>query len=253
MLDRGGRRGESGETWREERGGGRQGERGRERCTFVYGIHVHTLYLHGVNVLHGLDTNAMLLPRRVPGHKDSNVKLLPSSTTKHAIWELYLQAAATSSMQAVAYSTFTDLWRQLLPNIVVMKPMSDLCWVCQQNSARSANRPEEEKQVSGFRKCEIGACGHGFKHILLHADKQAEQHIMDVTTERSVHTALLDNAKSSIVAHFFSNGEFSPPPPGPETIKHEAHYSFDMAQQVFYPNSLAPCIPHATCDIFGVC
>ena len=99
---------------------------------------------------HGLDTNAMLLPGRVPGYKDSDVKLLPSSTTKHAIWELYLQAAAASSMRAVAYSTFTDLWRQLLPNIVVMKPMSDLCWVCQQNSAaitRSANRPEEEKSV----------------------------------------------------------------------------------------------------------
>ena len=29
-----------------------------------------------------------------------------------------------------------------------MKPMSDLCWVCQQNSAaimRAANTPEEEK------------------------------------------------------------------------------------------------------------
>ena len=96
------------------------------------------------------DSNAMLLPGRVPGYKDSDVKLLPSSTTKHAIWELYLQAAATSLMRAVAYSTFTQLWRQLLPNIVVMKPMSDLCWVCQQNSTaitRSANRPEEEKST----------------------------------------------------------------------------------------------------------
>ena len=91
----------------------------------------------------------MLLPGRVPGYKDSGVKLLPSSTTKRAIWELYLQAAAeTSTMRAVAYSTFTQLWRQLLPNVVVMKPMSDLCWVCQQNSTaimRAANRPEEEK------------------------------------------------------------------------------------------------------------
>ena len=32
--------------------------------------------------------------------------------------------------------------------VVVMKPMSDLCWQCQKNSTaitRSANRPEEEK------------------------------------------------------------------------------------------------------------
>ena len=92
----------------------------------------------------------MLLPGRVPGYKSSDVKLLPSSTTKHAIWELYLQAAATSVMRAVAYSTFTQLWRQLLPHVVVMKPMSDLCWVCQQNSTaimRAANCPEEEKSI----------------------------------------------------------------------------------------------------------
>ena len=75
------------------------------------------------------DSNAMLLPGRIPGYKDSDVKLLPSSTTKHAIWELYLQAAAASVMRAVAYSTFTQLWHQLLPYIVVMKPMSDLLGV----------------------------------------------------------------------------------------------------------------------------
>ena len=103
---------------------------------------------------HSPDSNAMLLPGRVPGYKDSDVKLLPSSTTKHAIWELYLQAAMISVMRAVAYSTFTQLWRQLLPNIVVMKPMSDLCWVCQQNSTaimRAANCPEEEK--SSVSRC----------------------------------------------------------------------------------------------------
>ena len=86
------------------------------------------------------------------GIKDSNVKLLPSSTTKHTIWEQYIQAAATTLMRAVAYSTFTHLWRQLLLNVIVMKPiMSDLCWVCQQNSTaimRSANRPEEKSTVS---------------------------------------------------------------------------------------------------------
>ena len=110
------------------------------------------LQLHSIVLSHNLpDSNAMLLPGRVPGYKDSDVKLLPSSTTKHTIWELYIQAAATSLMRAVAYSTFTQLWRQLLPNVVVMKPMSDLCWVCQQNSTaimRSANRPEEKSTVS---------------------------------------------------------------------------------------------------------
>jgi len=99
------------------------------------------------------DSNAMLLPGRVPGYKDTDVKLLPCSTTKNSIWKQYLQAAANSSMRALAYPTFTQLWRQLLPHILVMKPMSDLCWVCQQNSTaitRSANHPEEKSTVSTY-------------------------------------------------------------------------------------------------------
>ena len=43
----------------------------------------------------------------VPGYKNSDVKLLPSSTTKHSIWEVYLQVAANSLMRALAYPTFT--------------------------------------------------------------------------------------------------------------------------------------------------
>ena len=79
-------------------------------------------------------------------YKDSDVKLLPSNITKRTIWDLYCQAAAGSVMRVVAYSTFTQLWHQLLPYIVVMKAMSDLCWVCQQNSTAitcAANRPED--------------------------------------------------------------------------------------------------------------
>ena len=41
---------------------------------------------------------------------------------------------------------------------------------------------------------------------LLYADKQAEQHLLDVTTERSAYKAALDNAKYLIVSHFSSDG-----------------------------------------------
>lgn len=105
-------------------------------------ILTHFLYLP--------DGNAMLLPGRIPGYKSSDIKLLPSSTTKRSIWELYVESAASGLLRPVGYSTFTRLWRQLLPHIVIMKPMSDLCWICQQNSTaitRAANRPEEEKSA----------------------------------------------------------------------------------------------------------
>lgn len=97
-----------------------------------------------------LDVNAMLLPGRVPGYKSSDVKLLPSSTSKHALWELYVESATSGLLKPVGYSTFTRLWRQLVPHIIIMKPMTDLCWICQQNSTaitRAANRPEEEKSA----------------------------------------------------------------------------------------------------------
>ena len=51
-------------------------------------------------------------------------------------------------MRSAWYNTFCTLWRKLTPQIMVMKPMTDLCWVCQQNSSaimRAANTPEEEK------------------------------------------------------------------------------------------------------------
>ena len=92
--------------------------------------------------------------------------------------------------------------------------------------------------------------------------KQAELHLLDVTTERSVYRAALETAKASVVAHFTEDGTFSPPPsasqrPANNTPIH-AHYSFDMAQQVFYPNDpLQPgpmyFLTPRKCAIFGVC
>ena len=49
-------------------------------------------------------------------------------------------------IRAAAYTTFCCYWRELLPHVVVTKPRSDLCWVCQQNSTsimRSMNKPPQ--------------------------------------------------------------------------------------------------------------
>lgn len=95
------------------------------------------------------EDNAILLPGRIPGYKRDDVVLLPSSTTMIAVWNLYHAAAENApDVKAVGYSSFCSLWKQLLPQILVCKPRSDLCWTCQQNSnmiMRAHNRPEEEK------------------------------------------------------------------------------------------------------------
>ena len=70
--------------------------------------------------------------------------------------------------------------------------------------------------------------------------KQASRtSLVDVITERSVYREALDKAKSSVTSHFTRDSIFSPPPAGtvaPNSTPVIAHYSFDMAQQVFYPN-----------------
>ena len=92
--------------------------------------------------------------------------------------------------------------------------------------------------------------------------KKAELHLVDVTTERSVYKEALEKAKSSVTSHFTRDGIFSPPPPAgtvaPNSTPVIAHYSFDMAQQVFYPNDpLQPgpmyFLTPRKYAIFGVC
>lgn len=114
----------------------------------------HTLTIESVQyvvkfLLMYTEQHGLLLPGRVPGYCRSDIKLLPSSVSKRTIWKTYKTATeATNSVCKVAYTTFCRLWRTLLPSIVLMKPMSDLCWKCQQNSSailRAANSSDVEK------------------------------------------------------------------------------------------------------------
>ena len=96
------------------------------------------------------EANAILLPGRIPGYKHTDVQLLPSSTAKRFVWQQYCTSllSLSSSHHQVAYSTFCSIWRQVVPQVLVTKPMSDLCWICQSNSTaimRASNQPEEQK------------------------------------------------------------------------------------------------------------
>ena len=131
---------------------------------------------------------------------------------------MYQAAATCDSVRAVAYPTFTRLWRSLLPSIILMRPMTDLCWQCQKGSIaiqRSANLSEEEKSD---------------------AVRSAQEHLRIVQMERSVYTATCNDCAKSVKAHFQTNSSFSPPPPSshipPNSKPIKVHYSFDYAEQV---------------------
>ena len=100
------------------------------------------------------------------------------------------------------------------------------------------------------------------KHTIQFQVLQAERHLEEVTKERTLYRKAIDTAKESVHQCFSSTGTFTPPGPASKSPSCsraiEAHYSFDMAQQVFYPNDpqqpgpmyfLTP----RKCAIFGVC
>ena len=133
----------------------------------------------------------LLLPGRVPGYSRSDIQLLPSSDTKRAIWRSYITVAeADATIRPVAYTTFCHLWKKLTPSIVIMKPRSDLCWQCQQNSTaiiRTANLSEADKTAA------IGS---------------ALEHLHVVKMERTHYKTICEECKVSVRAHFTADEIF---------------------------------------------
>ncbi len=90
--------------------------------------------------------------------------------------------------------------------------------------------------------------------------REAEEHLLSATTERSYRTAV-KKCKEVVREHFTENDTISPPvnaavPSG--TGPSRVHYSFDFAQQVHYPhNPLQPGPIYfktpRKCAVFGVC
>ena len=210
---------------------------------------VHTITLKSVEyvvrfLLNFAEQHALLLPGRVPGYSRDDIKLLPSSTTKRAIWKVYKEAAAVEdSIQTIAYSTFCHLWRKQLPSIRLMKPMTDLCWTCQQNSSailKAANCPERQKSS---------------------VVEAAQEHLRIVQIERSFYKTTCDDCKKSIREFFTNSNDFQPPPLASQSPANsrdiKAHYSFDYAQQVHFPSDpLQPgpiyFLTPRKCSVFGV-
>ena len=94
-----------------------------------------------------VEENAVLLPERIPGFKKDDIRQLSSSETKMNVWRMFKRTCKESGKHAVCYTTFVKLWEQFRPDVVVAKPMTDLCLTCQQNTSkllRSVNLPDRE-------------------------------------------------------------------------------------------------------------
>ena len=104
------------------------------------------------------EANAILLPGRIPGYKKYDMKLLPSSTSKRAVYLEYIKANGANTDRLPSVSAFNRIWQKYLPNIIITKPMTDLCWICQRNSTaivRSANNLEKQSEVSNVIQVQV--------------------------------------------------------------------------------------------------
>ena len=78
------------------------------------------------------ETHGILLPGRVPGVRDyEKAKLLPSSMSKRYIYSMYKESC---DGRVVSESSFKTAWKLYAPHIYIMKPKTNLCWMCRKNS-----------------------------------------------------------------------------------------------------------------------
>ena len=122
----------------------------------------------------------------------------------------------------MAYTSFRRLWRSLLPSVVVMKPMTDLCWQCHKNSTailRTSNNADAVKSKA-------------------YAD--ALEYLRIVKLERSLYKSVCDQCRDDVLSYFTVGSVFRPPtlssqsPPNSQPIC--VHYSFNYAQQIHFPS-----------------
>jgi len=167
------------------------------------------------------------------------------------IWEFYRESCKAAGIQEAAYTTFCGYWRSILPFIIVGKPMSDLCWTCQQNNSmilKTINRPTSEKSDVSYSLNFI-LCVH-----ILQALKIAENHLTSVSLERTFYKDICKKSHENFKTCYTFNNKFQPPPFGtisrPLLLTTKIHYSFDMAQQVL---DMSACIVCSVCMHMHVC
>ncbi|GFR99045.1 hypothetical protein ElyMa_002783300 [Elysia marginata] len=119
-------------------------------CSCKYSTSVVNIATQGISVHQQLCRGACHpVTGAHPGIERDDLKLLPTSCTKAFLYRKYAEACSASPTErAVCENAFMQIWRQCLPHILPMKPLTDLCWTCQKNTVllgRLTSMPEEQK------------------------------------------------------------------------------------------------------------
>ena len=213
---------------------------------------VHVLEREEVNrVMDFISNYATIHGLPDPGrlHRHTRELILPRSDTYISIWQAYKSGlrAAYPQAKGVGYDSFRNIWKQALAHIKFQGPRSDLCDVCDElkNHMRFVTSREDwQRLVSEY-----------------------EAHYSDADAARTVYHRQIEEAKTSW--HHLSSKTRSVILKGLSTVaqlreqnacwrRMKMHYSFDFAQQVFYPYSSQQRGKEffktaRKCQVFGVC
>lgn len=220
--------------YKEEGHGPRMHKNVKRRPSHALGFE-RTALVHDF-ILNYASVHAIHLPGRTPQHWKCDVKLLPTNCTKRSVFDDYVASCTTSGRMPVALTTFRQLWRTLLPFVAVMKPATDLCWMCQQGASKIKRCSEK-----GNNDDEKAA-----------AISEYSEHLAKARQERSVYTAACESSKRTLSVD--EKLDHHPACSREDTM----HYSFDFAQQVQFPsNPLQPgpifFKSPRKCAVFGIC
>ena len=156
------------------------------------------------------ENNAVVLPSKTKGVRagDPRTMLLPSWETKKQIHEKCV-AACKEGSQILKLSAFVSVWTSVLPNIMIQRPRSDLCVVCQKNTMKMSQMVNLDDDVKVER----------VKHMSEHL------RLVLVQLERAQYNDVIQSAKEALREAEAGSCSI-------DTV----HLSFDYAQQVFLPN-----------------
>lgn len=158
---------------------------------------------------------ALFMPGRLANQRNI-VKLLPSSDTKQNLFLKYKQAAEESNKRALGLSSFKNVWNHFCSDVVIMRPRTDLCAICQKSTEAHSNLrgSSEEDKEEFFKKC--------------------QEHIDQVYKERGYYKKIVQdtikNFKQDLIK-YAENGKVIQ-----NSYEGSIHYSFDFAQQIHIPH-----------------
>ncbi|XP_046553881.1 uncharacterized protein LOC124263346 [Haliotis rubra] len=126
------------------------------------------------------EQNALVMPGRISGRKNTDLKLLPSHMTKKLVYGKYEDACHDTDEEPVSVHTWYATWMLFCSHIVIQRPRTDLCAVCQQNSMTMSKL----KTFCDNKKRELA--------------KRVVEHIDQVTSERGFYISIIDECRQDV-------------------------------------------------------